>query len=556
MSDTPIIPNVIATKALDEKMHALDLDRHETEAQALAARTGLQYIKLKGFPIAPEALSQIPRETAHNYKAVCFLYEVGSFRVATVNPDDSGVRDLLDTIAKRTKAHGLLYVMSEESFRHAFELYDRLPTIRPMKKGVSITGDDLGKFSGSVKSFRELEPRLANANVSDMVTILIAASLEARSSDIHIEAEEGEIAVRFRVDGALVRVATISKDLWHNLDSRVKLVAGLKINIADEPQDGRFTIHLPKEEVDVRVSIIPTSFGESIVMRLLRSSAIGLEFSDLGVRGRAFEQLKREIARPNGMIVTTGPTGSGKTTTLYAVLAALNKPDIKIITLEDPIEYRLEGISQSQIDYSKDYTFAKGLRSILRQDPDIVMVGEIRDLETAEIAIQAALTGHLVLSTIHTNSAAGAIPRFLAMGVKPFLLAPALNSLMAQRLVRKVCPDCKTLDELDAETVDRVEALIAALPSAEASQVKRPLQFWKGKGCAACFDLGYHGRIGIYEIMDLGPEIEKIVLSGQVSEYAIAELAAKAGMITMAQDGILKALDGITTVAEVFSVAE
>ncbi len=556
MNDRPILPNLSATKALDEKMHALDLDRHEAEAQQLAAQSGLQYIKLKGFPIAPEALSQIPRETAQNYKAVCFLYEVGSFRVATVNPADTGVRELLDTIAKRTKAQGLLYVMSEESFRHAYELYDRLPTVRPIKTGVSITGDDLGKFSGSVKTFRELEPRLANANVSDIVTILIAASLEARSSDIHIEAEEGEIAVRFRVDGALVRVATISKDLWHNLDSRVKLVAGLKINIADEPQDGRFTIHLPKEEVDVRVSIIPTSFGESIVMRLLRSSAIGLQFDDLGVRGRAFDQLKREIARPNGMIVTTGPTGSGKTTTLYAVLNALNKPDIKIITLEDPIEYRLEGISQSQIDYSKDYTFAKGLRSILRQDPDIVMVGEIRDLETAEIAIQAALTGHLVLSTIHTNSAAGAIPRFLAMGVKPFLLAPALNSLMAQRLVRKICSDCKVPDELDAQALERVEALINLLPTAEAGQIKRPLQFFKGKGCTACFDLGYRGRIGIYEIMELGPDIEKIILSGQVSEYGIAELAAKAGMITMAQDGILKALDGITTVAEVFNVAE
>ncbi len=555
MSDS-LLPNKAAAAALDEKMHSLELDRREQTAFALATDAGLPHIKLKGFPIAPEALSQIPRETAMATKAICFLYETGSFRVATVNPTDTAVRELIDTIAKRTKAQGLLYIISDESFKYAYQLYDKLPQVRIIERGVSIKGEDLSRFQGTVQSFQDLETRLAGVNVSDMVTMLIAAALEARSSDIHIEAEEKEIVIRFRVDGALVRVAVLSKDVWHNLDSRIKLVAGLKINVADTPQDGRFTIHLPEEEIDVRVSLIPTGYGESIVMRLLRSSSIGLQFDDLGLRGRAFEQLKREIARPNGMIVTTGPTGSGKTTTLYAILSSLNKPDIKIITLEDPIEYRLQGIAQSQIDYAKDYTFAKGLRSILRQDPDIVMVGEIRDLETAEISIQAALTGHLVLSTIHTNSAAGAIPRFMAMGVKPFLLAPALNTLMAQRLVRKICGECKKPTELDVATFERVEALLAKLPAIEAATVKRPLQFFKGSGCTSCFGLGYRGRIGIYEILSMSPEIEKVVLSEQVSEYAIQEIAVQGGMLTMAQDGILKALDGMTSVEEVFAVAE
>lgn len=555
MSDA-LIPNKEAAQALDAKMHAMELERREAATLALANLSGLPHITLKGFPIAPEALSQIPRETALATKTICFFLEAGSFRVATVNPADAAVRDVVDAIAKRTKAHGLLYVISEESFQHAYQLYDKLPQVRVIERGVTIKGEDLERFQGVTTSFQDLATRLAEVNVSDMVTMLIASALEARSSDIHIEAEEKEIVARFRVDGALVRVATLSKDVWHNLDSRIKLIAGLKINVSDTPQDGRFTIHMPKEEIDVRVSLIPTGYGESIVMRLLRSSAVGLKFDDLGIHGRAFELLKREIARPNGMIITTGPTGSGKTTTLYAILNTLNKPDIKIITLEDPIEYRLQGIAQSQIDYAKEYTFAKGLRSILRQDPDIVMVGEIRDLETAEIAIQAALTGHLVLSTIHTNSAAGAIPRFLAMGVKPFLLAPALNTLMAQRLVRKLCQDCKTKDEPDAAVMEKVEALIATLPQAEAATLARPLQFFKGVGCQSCFGLGYRGRIGIYEIMSMGPDIEKNILSGQVSEYAIAELAQKAGMLTMAQDGILKALSGVTSLEEVFAVSE
>jgi len=290
-------------------------------------------------------------------------------------------------------------------------------------------------------------------------------------------------------------------------------------------------------------------------MRLLRFGAVGLEFTDLGIRDRAFEQLKREVERPNGMIIATGPTGSGKTTTLYAILKKLNNQQTKIITIEDPIEYQLAGVNQTQT--GKNYTFAQGLRSIVRQDPDIIMVGEIRDLETAEIAIQAALTGHLVLSTIHTNDAAGTVPRFLSMGAKPYLLAPALNAMIGQRLVRKICARCKQEAKLDDETMKRVKEALNQLAEADKKNLNfDKLKFFEGQGCDVCQGIGYKGRIGIYEVMTMNPEIEKLILGSQASEYDMRDNAKKHGMITMVQDGLLKALDGITSVDEVLRVAE
>ncbi len=329
--------------------------------------------------------------------------------------------------------------------------------------------------------------------------------------------------------------------------------------MTDKPQDGRFTIHLKEGKIDVRVSVLPTAYGESVVIRLLMSNVKSLSYDDLGIRGRALEQLTREIARPNGLIVTTGPTGSGKTTTLYSILMKLNTSDTKIITIEDPVEYQLQGINQSQVDPARGYTFANGLRSIVRQDPDIILVGEIRDIETAEISIQAALTGHLVLSTIHTNSAAGTIPRFLSMGAKAFLLAPAIIAMIGQRLVRRICAHCKVEEALPPELLARVVESLNKIP-ADAPERKgvdlANMRFVKGKGCVECHDIGYKGRIGIYEVMVMNKEIEKMILGGQVSEYDMEDIAVKNGMITMLQDGLLKALEGATTPEEVFRVAE
>jgi type IV pilus assembly protein PilB len=425
---------------------------------------------------------------------------------------------------------------------------------------VTIESDKLKEYESAIANFQELQQRLESATTTDLVSLILAAALKGGASDIHIEAEEEVIKIRLRVDGILHEAASINKDKWKLIISRIKLLAGMKINITSVPQDGRITIFLTNEKIEIRVSTLPTAYGESVVMRLLRPKSISLDFEELGVRGLAWERLKTEIERPNGMIVTTGPTGSGKTTTLYAILKKLNTPEVKIITLEDPVEYKLTGINQSQIEHAKNYTFAKGLRSILRQDPDIVMVGEIRDTETAEIATQAALTGHLVISTIHTNNAAGAIPRFLSMGVKPFFLAPALNCVIGQRLVRRLCSDCKAPVVLDAALQAEVIDTLKKIPKSDNVKVDvNKLQFYgpseKTKTCKSCNGLGYSGRMGIYEIFTMNKEIEHMILGSNVSEYDMLEIAQKHGMITMTQDGLLKALDGITSVEEVLRVA-
>ena len=461
----PAVPKKLASELnpeekFTEKMSGIRLKEKETEVARAAAAAGFPYANLYGFPISPDAISTVERPRAEELGLVCFLNTGAEIRLGTTDPDRPEVEEVRYQIAERTQANAAVYMISENSLTVALHVYDTLPSIRKIVKGVKISEDEIKRFL-DIRSFDRLQAALVGANITDIVVILVAAALNTRSSDIHIEAEEKEIVIRFRIDGILTRVAAIPNSEWVRMISRVKLLSGLKINITSEPQDGRFTIYLAKEEIDVRVSTIPTAYGESVVMRLLRSGATGIQLETLGFRAPYDAILKAQFERPNGMIITTGPTGSGKTTTLYAILQKLNTPDVKIITLEDPVEYKLAGIAQSQIDHTKDYTFAKGLRSILRQDPDVIMVGEIRDLETAETAIQAALTGHLLLSTIHTNDAAGAIPRFMSMGVKPFLLAPALNAIIGQRLCRTIHDKCKEELKLDDVTLERVKKVLS-----------------------------------------------------------------------------------------------
>ncbi|MBI4133117.1 Flp pilus assembly complex ATPase component TadA, partial [Candidatus Uhrbacteria bacterium] len=366
-NDAPV--SETTEEALTGKMYALELAAKEREVQSRAAALGIPYINLKAFPISPEALALVPEERATELRTLCFFYSGAEVRLAAVDPSQKESQELLYQIEERTHARGGLYMISEESLRQAIKLYAALPKIKPIVKGVEITEEEIKKYEQELASFRELQAKIVKVPISDVLNLTVAASLNARSSDIHIEAEEQDVKVRFRIDGVLVDVAKLPREMWTRIISRIKLISGLKINVTNRPQDGRFTIFYKAEKIDVRVSTIPTAYGESVVMRLLRQATVALEFDGLGVRGTAFEQLKRESERPNGMIITTGPTGSGKTTTLYAILKKLNTSDVKIITLEDPIEYKLEGINQSQIDYSKEYTFAKGLRSILRQDP-------------------------------------------------------------------------------------------------------------------------------------------------------------------------------------------
>ncbi len=548
-----------ATKtALEEKMKELDIKHQEEVVQAKAQSFGVPYVSLVGMPIMADALAVIPEEDAMKYGLLSFFYKQNeSWKLGVLNyPLSEETLAFIKTISDKEKLQPEIYLISEESLNRAKRLYASVPKYTEIQSGVSITEEDLKKYENELSDFRQLNDKMLQVNITDIITLVIAAALKFRSSDIHVEAEEKDVKVRFRIDGLLHDAATLPADFWKKLISRIKLIAGLKINVSDAPQDGRFTISMSSEKIDVRVSCLPTSYGESVVMRLLKSSAASLAFADLGLRGLAQKRLSEEVQKTNGMIITTGPTGSGKTTTLYAILNKLNDTETKIITLEDPVEYKLKGINQSQIDHSKGYTFADGLRSILRQDPDIVMVGELRDFETADVAINAALTGHLVISTIHTNSAAGAIPRFLAMGVKPFLLAPALNAIIGQRLCRRVCENCKEEIKLDEETLQKVVAELKLIPESAGEKIDfSNLKFYKGKGCDKCSGLGYKGRVGIYEIFTMNAEIEAVILSGQLSEYTIQDIAQKNGMVTMMQDGLLKCLDGVTTVDEVFRVA-
>jgi len=562
MSDAkPQLTQKGAEEQLKAKMQSLKIKELEKRAELKAAGLGMPYINLTDFPIPPESLIVIPKDTCIKEKVICFYRDEKSVRVGIVDPDSPKIEEIIQQIKDEYFVEVLKYVISQSSLEHALKIYALMPEYKKtIRGGVAITEEEIKKFGTVFKNIRDFEKKVKITPVTDIISLLIAGALDSESSDIHIESEEDKIIVRYRIDGVLHDIAALAKEVQKKITSRIKIMSGLKINITNQPQDGRFTIYLTNDSLDVRVSTLPTAFGESIVLRLLRSTKLGIKFEDIGLIGNAFEKLLTELKKPNGMIITTGPTGSGKTTTMYASLIKLNDAETKIITIEDPIEYRIEGINQSQVEPSKGYTFANGLRSILRQDPDVVLVGEIRDLETAEIAINAALTGHLVLSTIHTNSAAGAVPRFLAMGAKSFLLAPALNAVIGQRLVRRICPKCVMEDKPDEATYKKVKELLEKIPPDVLAQYKgadvNNLKFIKGNGCDYCHGFGYKGRIGIFEIFAMSKEIEKIILSGKISEYDMQDAALAGGMITMIQDGLLKALMGFTTIEEIFRVAK
>ncbi|HHE67659.1 MAG TPA: type II/IV secretion system protein [Candidatus Parcubacteria bacterium] len=430
---------------------------------------------------------------------------------------------------------------------------------------ISVSRQEYSLFKSEIKSildYKEHIKALLNSSTTKLLAVVLAGALILDSSDIHLEPEEENAKLRIRIDGVLHDVVLLNLNIYKALLNRIKLLSNLKLNIKDRPQDGRFTILLPKTqkepetEIEVRASSLPSGYGESLVLRLLNPKNL-IEIEALGLREDLLETFKKEIKKPNGMIVVTGPTGSGKTTTLYAILKKINKPEIKIITIEDPIEYRLEGLSQTQVNPKKGYTFASGLRSIMRQDPDVILVGEIRDLETAEIACQAALTGHLVFSTLHTNDAAGAVARLIDIGVRPVSIAPALNMVVAQRLPRKVCQKCVKFVEPSKKDLKKIKHNLSGL-----KKEILPKNFLKGtfkiplaQGCKNCNFTGYRGRIGIFETFLVDDEMERFILKSP-SIVAMRKMAIKKGMVLMRQDGLIKVLEGITTIEEIERVAE
>jgi len=550
-------------KASDESVQAkfsrkqkeIKLKELERIAEKEAAYFGLPYANLYGFSISPEALFLIKEEEIDKYKVICFYYDGQNIRIATTEPESKGAKELLSSLREQYFCNGKMYLISQNSFDYVLRLYKNLPKVRKIIRGVEIKEKDLEKFKNEIKDYRNLNEKINKVNMSDVITLILATALKINASDIHVEAEEKGVAIRLRIDGVLQEAAVIDKKQWKKIINRMKLLARVKMNVSDKPQDGRFNIYLKDSKINVRSSFLPTAFGESVAMRVLQSDIASLSFENLGLSSQAYEILKKEISKPNGLVLTTGPTGSGKTTTLYAIMNKLNKPGTKIITLEDPIEYELEGINQSQVDAKKDYTFSKGLRSILRQDPDIIMVGEIRDLETAEISIQASLTGHLVLSTLHTNDASGVIPRLIDIGVKPYFVAPSINAIIGQRLVRKLCPHCREEHEMTESEAEQVKKILAVISPKSGIDIplKLPKIYKVGKGCEHCSGIGYKGRIGIYEIFTVSDNIKQLIADNAPS-FKILQQAIEEGMVTMLQDGVLRCLAGTTSLEEVYRI--
>lgn len=537
-----------------KKQKEIKIKETERQTQRNAQSLGMDYINLVGFPISPEALGLISEDRAKELKLVCFFYDGKNIRLACLNPTEKILAEI-EVITKQYFAKAGLYLISDNSFEHALEIYKSVPKIKQYDAGVEIKTSQLKKFKDDLVSYKSLNEKVNEVNISDIITLILAAAIKVGASDIHVEAEENGVMIRLRIDGVLQEAASISPQKWDKIISRLKIIAKVKINIENKPQDGRFTIHLEERGIDVRCSFLPTSFGESVVMRLLDSKSTSLNIEKLGLKPQILTILKKEISKPNGLILTTGPTGSGKTTTLYAIINQLNKPGTKIITLEDPIEYQLPGINQSQVDSKHGFSFSEGLRSILRQDPNIVMVGEIRDLETAEIAIQASLTGHLVLSTLHTNDAAGVIPRMLDLGVKPYFLAPSVNAIIGQRLLRRLCPHCSIVKELtkeEQELIYKILAVISPKSNIDAPTVIPPI-YKAGDGCDQCNFTGYKGRLGIFEVFTINDNIRQLTID-KAPSFKILQQAIESGMITMLQDGILKVMEKQTSLEEIYRV--
>jgi len=430
---------------------------------------------------------------------------------------------------------------------------------RKLLGSVSISPKIIEEIKSQVKDISGFKKKIEEylvQNVTELLDVILYGAITLNTSDVHIEPQEQEARLRIRLDGILQDVIFFDQTVYHHLLSRLKLTSKLKLNITDKPQDGRFTIGVDDLLIEVRTSSLPAEYGESIVMRLLNPKSL-ISLDDLGLRDDLYQTFLKEINKPNGMIIVTGPTGSGKTTTLYAFLKKIQNPEIKVITIEDPIEYHLTGVSQTQVAPEKGYTFADGLRSIVRQDPDVILVGEIRDLETAKIALQAALTGHLVLSTLHTNDAAGTIPRLVDLGTDPSSIASGLKMAVAQRLVRKVCKQCSTMVKPTEKELSEIKRGLKGLPKNikipefEKIMVVKP----KEGGCAACNFTGYKGRQGLFEAFLVDSELERFILTNPPVS-AVRELAIKKGMITMYQSGLIDIALGITTFDEVARVVE
>jgi len=524
--------------------------QEESRAKELAQKYGYPYINLIVSPIDLNALALIPEGKARAGFFVSFQKKGERIAIAALNPKENLLLETLEKFRKKELKIDI-FVCSRTSLLRAFKEYKKIPAPRTRIVGrIEISVQYLQKIKETINTIDDSKQKLKEIEKKERSLILetiLASALKFNASDVHIEPSEKEAKIRYRLDGILHDIFLSKRDTYNFLLSRIKLLSSLKINIHNVAQDGRFTIVAGSRKIEVRVSVVPGDAGEDIVMRILNPEMI-LSIEELGLHPWYQKFLFYQIKKPTGMILTCGPTGSGKTTTLYACLKYIAKPEIKVITIENPIEYKLEGIEQTQVEPEKGYDFSNALRAILRQDPDVVLVGEIRDRETAETALHAALTGHLVFSTLHTNDAAGIVPRLIEMGAAPTTIAPAINLAIAQRLLRRVCKKCAKEVAPSKELLFRIEKNLKSLPQ-EAKPDLTNIKIFKARGCSYCHNSGYKGRVGIYEMFQITKKIEEAILSFP-SISRMRELAIGEGMITMQQDGLLRVLEGITTVKE------
>ena len=529
-------------------------------AEEKAKQLNIPYVSLGGKTISPDILKEISEEAAAFYQFIPLGRRDDILQIGMVDPEDSKSRQAINFMARRMGVSPEIYLITSSDFKDVIKQY------RNIKQEVATALKELEtelskeeKAMPVVRAEEVVERVMAEAPITKIVAVMLRHAQEGRASDIHVEPSESDVRVRFRVDGVLYTSLILPKNIQLAVVARIKILSNLKIDETRIPQDDRFHSVIDTKKIDFRVSTFPTTFGEKVVLRLLDPTIGLLSFEQLGIMGRNLRVLKEGINKPFGMVLITGPTGSGKTTTLYAILNVMNEPGVNIVSLEDPVEYNIAGINQSQTKPEIGYTFASGLRSILRQDPDIIMVGEIRDEETADLATHSALTGHIVLSTLHTNNAIGVIPRLIDMGVSTFLIPSSLNLMIAQRLVRRLCPDCKKEVEPPPKIKDLIQKELAVAPEAAKKEMpqyfNREIKVWEAPGCKFCSGKGTKGRIAIFEVMGMTPELERIIIEGPTETKLIDE-ANRQGMLTIKQDGFIKVLDGAVSMEEVLGAVE
>ena len=542
------VKSAVSGKNMDEILLSLNIVSEEQIAEARAKLLSVPFISLSSLSFSPQALSFLPRAVVDRFQLIPFHYDEDgkSISIAMSNPVDL---EAISFVRQKTNLEVKAFAATPSEVKFAIDQQYRQELVGEVGAAVKET-EEYTKHDNVVDS-TQIGQIIKEAPIAKIVSTILEFAVSSRSSDVHIEPQDDRVRVRYRIDGILYDKLSLPKNVQEAVTSRIKILSEMKIDEHRSPQDGRFTFKINQEEVDLRISILPTVNGEKIVMRLLRKSGGVPTLPELGFSGGALKNLETAISRPHGIILVCGPTGSGKTTTLYSVLTKLNTPNVNIMSLEDPVEYQMSGVNQVQINTGVGLTFASGLRAFLRQDPNIILVGEIRDTETTELAMQAALTGHLVFSTLHTSSAAGALPRLIDLGAESFLLASTINAIVGQRICRKICTECKEAYTPTPQMVAEIKAILGKF----FVQPEGEIQLYRGKGCSECGGSGYSGRVGIYEVLPATDKIAHLVIQ-KADADTIEKQAIEEGMITMRQDGYLKVLQGITTIEEVLRVAQ